>query len=72
MAKRRFIVVVGASAGGSVALTEFFDSLTPDLKHTIFTCKIPHHREKIKTGHIYVAPPDNHMMVKIVGFNPVV
>jgi two-component system chemotaxis response regulator CheB len=88
MAKRRFIVVVGASAGGSVALTEFFDSLTPDLniavfvvlhltkrsigdllvarlqKHTTFTCKIPHHKEKIKTGHIYVAPPDHHMMLK--------
>jgi two-component system, chemotaxis family, protein-glutamate methylesterase/glutaminase len=88
MAKRKFIVVVGASAGGSLVLPDLVQQLKPDMdisvfivlhlskrsigdmlaerlqKHTSLVCKIPRHNETIKSGFIYVAEPDRHMMVK--------
>jgi two-component system chemotaxis response regulator CheB len=33
-------------------------------KFTSFKCKIPEHGEKIQMGHIYLAMPDHHLMVK--------
>ena len=33
-------------------------------KHTSLTCKVPVNGEAIKPGHLYIAPPDHHMMVK--------
>jgi two-component system chemotaxis response regulator CheB len=33
-------------------------------KHAKYTCTIPHDDEEIKPGHIYLAPPDLHMLVK--------
>jgi two-component system chemotaxis response regulator CheB len=88
MAKRRFIVVVGASAGGSIVLPDLLRQFTAQMnvavfvvlhlskkpvgdmlvdrlqKHTAFTCKLPRNKEVIKTGHVYVAPPDHHMIIK--------
>jgi two-component system, chemotaxis family, protein-glutamate methylesterase/glutaminase len=88
MAKSRFIVVVGASAGGSLVLPELVRQFTPDMnvavfivlhlskisigqllqerlqKYTALRCKIPAHNETIKSGHIYIARPDHHMIVK--------
>lgn len=43
-------------------------------KHTVLKCKIPKHKEVIRSGHIYVARPDHHMMLKgntiLVGKGP--
>ncbi|HEV8283330.1 MAG TPA: chemotaxis protein CheB [Chitinophagaceae bacterium] len=43
-------------------------------KNTALTCKIAEDKEQIKTGHIYVAPPDVHLLVKeeqiILGHGP--
>jgi two-component system chemotaxis response regulator CheB len=88
MAKHRFIVVIGASAGGSLVLPDLLTQLSVDMniavfivlhvskksvgnmlverlqKHTSFKCKLPRHNETIKSGHVYVAKPDHHMMVK--------
>ena len=88
MAKRNFIVVIGASAGGAIVLPDLLRQLTPDMniavfivlhlskrevgsllverlqKHTMLKCKLPRHRESIKSGHIYVARPNHHMMLK--------
>jgi two-component system, chemotaxis family, protein-glutamate methylesterase/glutaminase len=88
MEKRRFIVVVGASAGGSLVLPDLVRQITPEMNVAVFivlhlskrsigemlkvrlqkysklTCKIPRHNETIKPGHIYIAKPDRHMMVK--------
>jgi two-component system chemotaxis response regulator CheB len=33
-------------------------------KHTSYTCRIPADGEAIKAGHIYIAPPDLHMLLK--------
>src|SRR5438105_497166 len=88
MAKQRFIIVVGASAGGSMVLPDLLRQFTPEMniavfvvlhlskasvgeiltdrlqKHTVFRCRLPRHNEAIKSGHVYVARPDQHMMIK--------
>jgi len=33
-------------------------------KHTYLTCRVPVNEEKIMPGHLYIAPPDHHMLVK--------
>lgn len=33
-------------------------------KHTSLICEIPVNGQKIEQGHLYVAPPDHHMLVK--------
>ena len=43
-------------------------------KYTTYTCKIAVNDEKIKANHIYVAPPDAHLMMKdhhvVIGHGP--
>jgi two-component system chemotaxis response regulator CheB len=33
-------------------------------KHTSYTCTIPHDYEEIKTGYLYIAPPQTHLFIK--------
>ena len=33
-------------------------------KSTVLKCKMPHHEEAIKAGHIYISPPDHHIILK--------
>jgi two-component system, chemotaxis family, protein-glutamate methylesterase/glutaminase len=33
-------------------------------KHTALKCKIPTHGEAIKSGHVYIAKPDHHLILK--------
>jgi two-component system chemotaxis response regulator CheB len=33
-------------------------------KYTSYTCTIARHEEKVERNHIYIAPPDQHMLVK--------
>jgi two-component system chemotaxis response regulator CheB len=86
MAKRD-IVVIGASAGGIIALKELVTTLPADLAATVFivqhiaadfpsilpdilnytgTLKAFHaiDGEVIQKGHIYVAPPDHHLLIE--------
>ena len=81
------IIVVGASAGGFSALTDFVKTLPSDLDAAIFivlhtspyspsslpqilsrsgALKATHpvDGEEIKKGHIYVAPPDHHLILE--------
>jgi two-component system chemotaxis response regulator CheB len=83
---QRDIVVIGASAGGVVALKALVKGLPPDLPAAVFVVvhvapylrsTLPeiltkagpleavhaHDGESIKRGHIYVAPPDNHLLL---------
>ena len=86
--KNKYVIVIGASAGGTVVLPDLLRQLTAIMdfpifvvlhltrrsigelivkrlqKNTAFTCTIPRHREEIKARHVYLAPPDHHMMVK--------
>jgi two-component system chemotaxis response regulator CheB len=88
MAKEKFIVVIGASAGGIIGLPELLEQFNPDMniavfivvhqskrpfgdmlaerlqKHTTFKCSLPRHNETISSGHIYIARPDCHLMIK--------
>ncbi len=84
---KRDIIVVGASAGGVRALTEFVKSLPKKFSGSIFiVLHTPPHStsnmpailtragllpathaidgEPIIPGHIYVAPPDHHMLLE--------
>jgi two-component system chemotaxis response regulator CheB len=84
----RYIIVVGASAGGLHSVVELSAQLTPEMdaamfvvlhisKHsfgdvliqriqrlTPFTCKQAEHGELIQSRHIYLAVPDQHLLVK--------
>ena len=86
--KNKYIIVIGASAGGTVVLPGLLRQLTEIMdfpifvvlhltrqpigklvlqrlqKNTTFTCTIPRHGDRIGASHIYLAPPDYHMMVK--------
>ena len=33
-------------------------------RHRAFDCKIAKDAESFKRGHVYIAPPDNHLLVK--------
>lgn len=81
------IIVVGASAGGFEALSEFVKDLPAELPAAVFVAvHIPAHSkgtlpkilsrrgtlpalqpedgEEIRHGPVYVAPPDQHMLIK--------
>ncbi|MCW3106989.1 MAG: hypothetical protein JWQ09_1495, partial [Segetibacter sp.] len=45
-----------------VGLGEFL--ITRLQKYTPFTCIIPKDREEIESGHIYIAPPDTHLLIR--------
>ena len=81
------IIVIGASAGGVEALTQFVRALPADLPAAIFIvlhiapysksllpnilnrrCSLTTTHavdgEEIQPGHIYIAPPDHHLLIK--------
>ena len=90
--KPKFIITIGASAGGLNAVTEVVAQLPEQItasvfivlhlykvglgeflihrlqKYTGYTCKIARDGEKIEANHIYIAPPDEHLLVKERGF----
>jgi two-component system chemotaxis response regulator CheB len=83
----KFIVVVGASAGGIRALEELVGQLTKEMDAAFFVvlhlsrkgigkylfqrlqeatkleCRVAQNGEPIKRGVIYIAPPDEHLLV---------
>ena len=84
---KRDIVVIGASAGGVIALKELVGLLPADFQATIFVVQHvapytkshlpeilsqfgplqathPKDGEKFRPGHIYIAPPDHHLLVE--------
>ncbi|MCE7067016.1 chemotaxis protein CheB [Dyadobacter sp. CY326] len=97
-AQPRYIVVIGASAGGLNALAELVKTLPVSLdaaycivlhlsrrgigdfvvhrlaKVTSMECKMAADGDTIAAGHIYVAPPNHHLLVKagkiILGSGP--
>ena len=94
----KFVVVIGASAGGLTALEELASQLTPGMKasflvvlhlsrkgigdflvhklqkRTSLHCTIPKNGDPLLEDHIYIAPPDHHLLVKkgsiIIGLGP--
>lgn len=84
----KFVIVVGASAGGLKALSEFVAQLETGMdaavfivmhlsrtsisdflmlqlqKFTSLPCEVATHGAEIETGHIYIAPPDVHLLIK--------
>ena len=88
MNKPKFIIVVGTSAGGMTALSEFAGQLKPNIDaavfivmhlsrtsisdflmhriqpHTTWQCEIATEGASIKKGHIYIASPNLHLLVK--------
>ncbi|MBD0277389.1 MAG: chemotaxis protein CheB [Bacteroidota bacterium] len=84
----KYIVVIGASAGGLHSVIELAAQLTEEVdmaisvvlhtsnvafgdvvvnrlqKNTVFTCKLAEHEESIKSMHLYLAPPDKHLIIK--------
>jgi two-component system, chemotaxis family, protein-glutamate methylesterase/glutaminase len=87
MEEPKFVVVVGASAGGIRAMEELLLQITPDVDAAFFLvlhlsrkgvgkylfqrlqeastlpCRVAEDGEPIKKGVIYIAPPDEHMLV---------
>ncbi len=88
MSEPRFIIVVGASAGGLNALTEFVAEFNQEINASLFIvlhlsrtsisdfllhrlqpnttlrCEIAEEDMAIERGHIYIAPPNQHLLVK--------
>jgi two-component system chemotaxis response regulator CheB len=88
MAERNFIVAIGASAGGNVAIPQLLKQLNADLnivvlivfhmakmsvaelflkrlqKFTALKCGLARNGEAIKRGHLYLAAPDHHLLMK--------
>lgn len=86
--KPKFIITIGASAGGLNAMTEVVAQLPGDIdaaiflvlhlskvglgdflvhrlqKYTSYKCRIAKDGDKIESEHIYIAPPDQHLLVK--------
>jgi two-component system chemotaxis response regulator CheB len=84
----KFVIVVGASAGGMNALSEFASQLRPELDAAVFIvmhlsgtgisnfllntlqpithlrCEIAEEGLSIKKGHVYIASPNVHLLVK--------
>ena len=98
MNKPKFVIVVGASAGGLNALSEFTAQLKPRMNAAVFIvmhlsrtsisdflmlqlqkftslpCEVATDGAEIETGHIYIAPPNAHLLIKkgiiILGYGP--
>ncbi len=88
MNKPKFVIVVGASAGGLNALSEFVGQLMPGMDAAVFLvmhlsrtsitdflmlqlqkftqlkCEVATEGASIKADHIYIAPPNAHLLVK--------
>jgi two-component system chemotaxis response regulator CheB len=88
MAERNFIVAIGASAGGNVAIPQLLKQLNANLnivvlivfhmakmsvaelflkrlqKFTALKCGLARNGEAIKRGHLYLAAPDHHLLMK--------
>ncbi|MDB5229887.1 MAG: hypothetical protein JWN76_692 [Chitinophagaceae bacterium] len=88
MSEPKFIVVIGASAGGLKALTEIVTQIDENIDAAFFIvlhlskrgigdflsstlqrftklpCTVATDNEPIRRGHIYIAPPGYHMIVK--------
>jgi len=86
--KPRFVITIGASAGGLNAISEMISHLPRDIdaavfivlhlakvgladfliyklqRYTSYTCKIATDQKKIEINHIYIAPVDQHLLVK--------
>jgi two-component system chemotaxis response regulator CheB len=84
----KFVIVVGTSAGGMNALSEFTSQLHPEIDAAVFIvmhlsgtgisnfllntlqpitnlkCEIAEEGASIKKGHIYIASPNVHLLVK--------
>ena len=99
MQEPKYIIVIGASAGGLQAVIELMAQVTEEMdaaifvvlhspnfaygdvvmqrlqRNTVFTCKMAEHEETIKPKHLYLAVPDNHLLLKkgkmILGRGPV-
>lgn len=85
----RFIVVVGASAGGLQSVVELIAQLKEEMQVAVFVvmhlsklslskvlvarlqalttyhCKIAENDEPVQAGHVYLAPPDVHLLVSM-------
>jgi two-component system, chemotaxis family, protein-glutamate methylesterase/glutaminase len=98
MGHRGFIVVIGTSAGGVAALTEFVSQLDKEMDAAFFIvmhlsttalsdflvqrlqpatnlkCLVAKDAMAIENGHIYIAPPNQHLVVTnnqiVVGYGP--
>ncbi|MGB8190924.1 MAG: chemotaxis protein CheB [Chitinophagaceae bacterium] len=96
--EQKFIVVIGASAGGLNALAELVGQLQPGMgaayfvvmhlsrkgignflthrlqQHTSMTCRVPVNGEPILEDHIYIANPNQHMLLDekhiVIGHGP--
>lgn len=88
MEEFRNIIVLGASAGGIVALSSLIAGLPDDLdaavlvvlhlskksnpdvivmgfqRQTVLNCQVAREGLQIGKGHLYLAPPEHHMMIK--------
>jgi two-component system, chemotaxis family, protein-glutamate methylesterase/glutaminase len=88
MSTPKFVIVVGASAGGMSALSEFVAQLKPGMDAAVFIvmhlsrtsisdflmhqlqphsqlqCEVATEGAPIKKGHIYIAAPNLHLLVK--------
>ena len=84
----KFIITIGASAGGLNAISELVSQLDAEMdiavlvvvhlskvglgsylvhslqKYTALGCSMAENGEEIKAGHIYLAPPDEHLLIK--------
>lgn len=87
LTKNTYVIVIGASAGGFVALKRLMTGLPLDFQAAIFivwhippdaygilpdvlnqlnTLPAIHAEDQmpIETGHIYIAPPDHHLLLE--------
>jgi two-component system chemotaxis response regulator CheB len=88
MSERSFIVVIGASAGGNIAIPQLLKQLDPALniavlvvfhlakmsvaelflrrlqKSTTLKCELSRNEVTFKRGHVYLAAPDHHLLVR--------
>jgi two-component system chemotaxis response regulator CheB len=88
MSRPKFVVVVGTSAGGMSALSEFVAQLNPAIDAAVFVvmhlsrtsisdylmhrlkpltqlkCEVATDNQSIQKGHIYIASPNLHLLVK--------
>jgi len=95
----RYIITIGASAGGLNSVIELMAGVTEEMdaavfvvlhasnfaytgavvqrlqKNSVFTCKLAEHNENIQSKHLYLAVPDQHLLIKrgkvLLGRGPV-